>query len=108
MSILGNLTGSTGIAGGVANAAQGMIGSSSLSPYPTLVGSQPTLNSPLMSKNTLRPITSISFVVQRALNGYVVISQDTDKYDDCRYIASTVEEVKDLVASLLVQQKLQE
>jgi hypothetical protein len=65
---------------------------------------------PLVSKQhqerELRAATT--FTVIRALNGYVVSTSDPESYVENRYIASTVQEVKDLVASILVQNKFSE
>jgi hypothetical protein len=114
MSVLGNVFGTTGIVGGQTiasggNAAQNVaynqanaMGMANSMPGP-LVATQNHIGPSIVSK--VRS-TEINFTVIQAHNGYMVTSRDYDTDTQDRYVAATVEEVKDLVASILVQRKL--
>ena len=111
MSLLNSVFGTTGITGGhtmaTNNAAQNAV--TNANAYNQAMMAANIVPGPLVAKQVdIRRSPETRFTVLRAHNGYVVTSTDTDTYDEIRYIAATVEEVKDLVASILVQNKLSE
>lgn len=68
-----------------------------------------TVPGPLVSKqHQERHLSTTNFTVVQAHNGYVITTTDPTSYLENRYIAATMEEIKDLVASILVQRKLGE
>jgi hypothetical protein len=109
MSLVNSLFGTTGVTGGQTlttnNAAQGMQNA-----YNQPMTANAIHPGPLVSKqrDVRRLSASTSFTVTEAHNGYVVSTSDAESYVENRYIATTMEEVKDLVASILVQRKLAE
>jgi hypothetical protein len=126
MSLVNSLFGTTGVIGGQTlttnNAAQGMVGTSALGAQGMQNAHNQALTAnaiypgPLVSKQghigksvvTKVRATEINFTVVQAHNGYVVTNRNYENDTADRYIAATVEEVKDLVASILVQKKLSE
>ena len=115
MSILGNVFGTTGIVGGQTlatnNAAQGVTQSMQNAYNQTMLANtvtQPLVSTPYIGKSIVEQVRNqeTNFTVVRAHNGYMVTARNYENDTTDRYIASTVEEVKELVVSILVQNKL--
>lgn len=111
MSLLNSVFGTSPVGGqtmATNNAAQNVV--TNANAYNQAMMAANTVPGPLVSKQKqereLRAATS--FTVIQALNGYIVSTSDSESYVENRYIAATVQEVKDLVASILVQNKLSE
>jgi len=49
---------------------------------------------------------TVTFVVARADNGFIIATNDHNRFEDHRYIANNLDELKDLFVSILVQNKL--
>lgn len=113
MNIFKNVFGTTGSTGGqntatnsgILNPAQNV--NLSASAYNNAMVATSSIPGALVSKQQHR-LSTTNFTVVQAHNGYVITTSNAETYIEDRYIAATVEEVKDLVVSILVQRKIGE
>lgn len=76
------------------------------------VGAQPQYslgagsNGTSVSMFSEKTSATVAFVVTRADNGFIIATNDHNRFEDHRYIANNLDELKDLFVSILVQNKL--
>lgn len=113
MNIFKNVFGTTGSTGGqntatnsgILNPAQNV--NLSASAYNNAMVATSSIPGSLVSKQQQEHrLSTTNFTVVQAHNGYVITTSNAETYIEDRYIAATVEEVKDLVVSILVQRKI--
>ena len=98
MSLINSILG-TNVTASKTNAAQQNIAFNTAGYQGTMAGN----TAGIYSEQTT---ATVNFSVTRADNGFILATSDPRKYEDHRYIAATVDELKDLFVAILVQNKM--